>query len=486
MKKICIVGAGIAGTILALELNKLTNHEIILLDSDNLTRSFDNNFDLKKFFFNNHEGYKTTGYGFGGSSNLWHGVLTNLDDEDYSYINKVTKKNIKNDLKKYYNQLTKYFGKFHFLDETIKEQHQLDTYLNLSKFIKKKYTVQSSPTRFRKLLEKKLSKSTVNLKIIENAIAIKLIKNYKNEISKLLYFKDGEKHHVTADFFITSMGGLGSPRLLLQSFENDISFNKLIGKGLMDHPFEVIGQLSIPKHILYKQSGITNFFVNNSERIGFRIKKNLRLSELNHSLFIRPGMTKNIKNMRETLKLLIYEKFSLNMFFSIILNPDIFKLAISLLSERFGLGYFTKNFLVTMQLEQTPSEYAKVTLSKDYDQFNRRIPEIHKKISNEIILDIQNLQDQFPKITKNNCKFEKFDISSDNLISGAHYSGTCRMGFDKNSSVVDSNLKYHDIKNLYICDSSVIPKIGNANLVFTISAFSLRLANYLKNLNRND
>jgi len=485
MKKICIVGAGTAGTILALELNKLTNHEIILLDSDNLNSSFDNNFDLKKFFFNNHESYKTTGYGFGGSSNLWHGVLTNLDGEDYSYINKVTKKNIKTDLKSYYYQLEKYFGKMNFIDQTVKDHHQLQNYLDLSDFIFKKHIVQRSPTRFRKLLINKLSKPGTNLKLIENAVAIKLIKNSENEIEKLLYFKNDKEHNVYADLFIISMGGLGSPRLLLQSFENDLSYNQLIGQGLMDHPFAIIGQLTIPKNIFYNQIGTTNFFSNNSERIGFRIKKHLRSNSLNHSLFIRPSFGKNIKNLREALKLLIYNKFSLKKFFSIILNPNIFKLSLGLLSEKFGFGFFTKSFLISMQFEQSQKESSKVILSKDYDEFNRRIPQININISDEMMLDLKKLQDRFFEIARNDCKFEKFNISSGDLISGAHYSGTCRMGFDKNSSVVDSNLKYHDIKNLYVCDSSVLPKIGNANLVFSISAFAIRLANHLKTLTKD-
>lgn len=326
MKKICIVGAGTAGTILALELNKLTNHEIILLDSDNLTKSFNHNFDLKKFFFNSREKYKTTGYGFGGSSNLWHGVMTNLDDEDFDYINKITKKNIKNELKQYYNKLIKYFGKFQDIDSKIEERHQLDNFLDLSRFIKKRYIVQKSPTRLRKLLKRRLLKSSTNLKIIENAIAIKLIKNKKNEINKLIFFKDKKEQSLVADYFIVSMGGLGSPRLLMQSFENDISSNKLTGKGLMDHPFAIIGQLSISQYILYKNNGVSNFFSNNSERIGFRTEKKERLNELNHSLFIRPGTTKNLKKIRESLKMLIYEKFSLKIFFSVILNFDVFKL----------------------------------------------------------------------------------------------------------------------------------------------------------------
>jgi len=485
MKKICIVGAGTAGTVLALELNEITNHEIILLDNDKITDSFNNNLDLKKNFHNNYKNYKTTGYGFGGSSNLWHGVLTDLDDEDYLYINNTIKKNIKNEFKKYYKQIEKYFGKINFTNKIINQKNELENYLNFSKFVKKKYTVQRSPTRFRKLLKKRLKKPNNNLKIIENAIAIKLIKNNQNEIIKLIYVKNNQEHNIFADYFIISMGGLESPRLLLQSFENNGSLNKLIGKGLMDHPFAIIGKLSIKKNIIFKQIGNSNFLSNNSERIGYRVEKELRSSGLNHSLFIRPGMTKNIEKLRHNLKLLLYEKFSLKIFFSIFFNIDAIKLALTLLSEKMGFGYISKNFLVTMQLEQNSNQTSRVKLSKNYDEYNRRIPEIHEKISEELIKDIKNIQTHFSKIVINDCKFEKFNVSKNDLIPGAHYSGTCRMGIKKKNSVVDGDLKYHGIKNLYVCDSSIFPKIGNANLVFTISAFSIRLANYLKKLIKN-
>ena len=102
MRKICIVGAGVSGSILAAELSQNTNDSITLLDCDSLNNDFNYNLDLKKFFFDNYEDVKTTGYGFGGSSNLWHGVLTNLDPEDYKYI----KENLNLDLNRELNILS--------------------------------------------------------------------------------------------------------------------------------------------------------------------------------------------------------------------------------------------------------------------------------------------------------------------------------------------------------------------------------------------
>jgi len=79
----------------------------------------------------------------------------------------------------------------------------------------------------------------------------------------------------------------------------------------------------------------------------------------------------------------------------------------------------------------------------------------------------------------NGAKFSIFEVKAEDVLSGTHYSGTCRMGLDNNSSVVGPDLCFHGLKNLYVCDAFDIPKIGNANLTFTIVAFALRLADYL-------
>lgn len=89
------------------------------------------------------------------------------------------------------------------------------------------------------------------------------------------------------------------------------------------------------------------------------------------------------------------------------------------------------------------------------------------------------MQSHFSHIAMNGAKFSKFEVKAEDVLPGAHYSGTCRMGLDNNSSVVDPDLCYHGLKNLYVCDAFDTPKIGNANLNFTIAAFALRHSDYL-------
>ena len=51
---------------------------------------------------------------------------------------------------------------------------------------------------------------------------------------------------------------------------------------------------------------------------------------------------------------------------------------------------------------------------------------------------------------------------------GYRYIGVTRIGLNKRDSVVDKNLKVHNVNNLYICGSSVFRSAGIANPTFTI------------------
>ena len=65
-----------------------------------------------------------------------------------------------------------------------------------------------------------------------------------------------------------------------------------------------------------------------------------------------------------------------------------------------------------------------------------------------------------------------FGPSTDGAVMG----GTCRMGDDPRTSVVDRNLRAHDHPNLYLVGSSTFPTITASPPTLTIAAFALRAA----------
>jgi choline dehydrogenase-like flavoprotein len=60
-----------------------------------------------------------------------------------------------------------------------------------------------------------------------------------------------------------------------------------------------------------------------------------------------------------------------------------------------------------------------------------------------------------------------------------HLIGTCRMGNDPNTSVVDPYCRSHDMKNLFICDGNVFVTAGALNPSLTIEALALRTAHHI-------
>ncbi|MCC7320658.1 MAG: GMC family oxidoreductase [Rubellimicrobium sp.] len=61
----------------------------------------------------------------------------------------------------------------------------------------------------------------------------------------------------------------------------------------------------------------------------------------------------------------------------------------------------------------------------------------------------------------------------------SHQCGTLRMGDDPAASVVDRNLRAHDIDNLYVADASVLPTSAAVNPSLTVAALALRLGRHL-------
>ncbi len=128
------------------------------------------------------------------------------------------------------------------------------------------------------------------------------------------------------------------------------------------------------------------------------------------------------------------------------------------------------------------------------------LPELH----NQVELDYDNkdlfgmpgvkvhykLSDNTKKILKHGIKMSKEIFSEvDAKVTssfapvkntGWHLMGTARMGADSQTSVVNKYGQAHQVKNLFIVDSSVFVTSGAANPVATAQAITLFACNYIR------
>jgi choline dehydrogenase-like flavoprotein len=65
------------------------------------------------------------------------------------------------------------------------------------------------------------------------------------------------------------------------------------------------------------------------------------------------------------------------------------------------------------------------------------------------------------------------------LSGGQHQAGTCRMGDDPKTSVVDKYCRVHDVENLFVIDGSVHVTNGGFNPALTIMAIAYYASDHM-------
>ncbi len=111
-----------------------------------------------------------------------------------------------------------------------------------------------------------------------------------------------------------------------------------------------------------------------------------------------------------------------------------------------------------------------VELADEVDQYGLRIPKITFSYS-----------DNDKALMRHGVKYlsEMLEVAGGRDVFStpdtSHLMGTCRMGFDTASSVVDKDGRSWDIPNLWVCDGSLFPTAGGVNPSLTIQALACRI-----------
>ena len=135
---------------------------------------------------------------------------------------------------------------------------------------------------------------------------------------------------------------------------------------------------------------------------------------------------------------------------------------------------------IAYSLEQLPDPASQVTLSNDIDGFGIRKPQIAYRLDDYTRKGMEYVQKIikliFAKIGANEEEWEFSDLATGTYSGSGHIMGTCRMGSDPASSVVDAECRSHDHKNLFIVGSAVFPTGSCVNPTITFAALALRTA----------
>lgn len=282
---------------------------------------------------------------------------------------------------------------------------------------------------------------SINLKIIMEACAVSFELNPQRTCieSILVRDKQANSYRVRAKVFVLACGAVENARLILANPQLSVpgsGFDR-VGKYLMDHPKGHCGYLYPYRNDVNLES--------------VRIKKGNQEFIVDYVFSPVHLNTKNLSNH------------------CILISPD--------------RHNKLPRYKISFQLAQEPYEASCVSLSAQTDSFGLAIPVVDWRISENDERSFQRflceVASVFKELKIGDVSYLDNSMSVSSMRDASHQMGTTRISSSPDSGVVNRDLQYFGLENLYIVGSSVFRTSGNAHPTFTIKSLAIRLAEHL-------
>jgi len=514
---VCIIGGGMAGITIALELGK-QGIDSILLESggftpDKLTRDLyrGENVGLPYIFA---DGCRSR-Y-LGGSSNCWGGWCAPLDELDFEkrdWVNYSGWPFGKDELAPYYVrshsilQLGPVNFDPQFWEKAIDRQDVRR--MNLGNKIRDTISQFSAPARFGSLYRSDLRQSQRSKVILyANVTNIETDEHARNVSRVEIATFEGNRFYVSAKQFVLATGGIENARLLLAS--NKVqqaglgNGNDLVGRFFMDHPRLLSANMHFTKkwsrNRLYdiKYHYHSDAVSANGTRIASQFALTPETQRMENLLNARVSFSSVFPGEGSEGALALWrlkQTFRKKNLKEAQTGRDLISVMTSPLDVAgYGFTRFYKPRILVRNVkfqficEQQPNPDSRVMLSHEKDQLgmNRvrvdwRLGELEQRTINRTV-EIITGELRNNEITEQIIPDPHINGNSwpAGLETTWHHMGTTKMNDSAKLGVVDRNCRVHSLTNLYIAGSSVFPT-GGANFpTITLIALAIRLSEHIK------
>lgn len=277
---------------------------------------------------------------------------------------------------------------------------------------------------------------------------------------------DGTRHRQEARQFVVAAGGVETPRLLLLSesgaYPDGLANSSgLVGRYFMEHPAvrttARIDARTNPEPVRFLTQ-ISEHFYEGEEAPG--------------SILLKFGHSDPPSPVEHALS-----------------GPDtssVDGVADALAGSAWGddllEGFDAENHTLWIgaNVEMLPHRDNRVTLDPSTtDEFGNPVPDVSFSVGSyarETAAEALSVQRRILEAAGGEV-IRQTDPDDPNFLS--HHLGTTRMGRDPDESVVDPQLRTHDLSNLWLVSSSVFPTGGAANPTLSIAALALRASDHL-------
>lgn len=515
---VCIIGGGVAGITLAMELDK-QGIDVVLLESggfnpDDETRDLYRGEDVGEWRYNFADGSRSRF--LGGSSNCWGGWCRPLDPWDFEKRDWVNHSGWPFGL----NELMPYYERTHallklgpnnfnpeFWEQAIGRPDVRRMPLVTGK-VRDTISQFSPPARFGKLYRDVLKRSE-RIRVFLYANAVNIDTNNPATTVKRIEVATltGRRMEVSARTYVLATGGIENARLLLASNKVQPSGlgngNDLVGRYFMDHPRLFSGNIRFTKEWSRNKLSDVKYHYQNAAVSAhgtciahqFALKPEVLKEEgiLNArvwfcSTFPGEGSEGAQALFRCKQAMLKKEQADWN------LAKDVMTMMAHPL-DTLGYGYtrlFQPRWLIKGVKFQTivepePNPDSRVMLSPNQkDQLGMNRVRVDWRLGSKV----QRTFDRTLAILAEDMRRSGVaQVDLDPPIEGGkwpsdlegtwHHMGTTRMHDSPKQGVVDRNCLVHGMTNLYVAGSSVFPTSGANFPTITLAALAFRLSEHI-------
>jgi choline dehydrogenase-like flavoprotein len=282
---------------------------------------------------------------------------------------------------------------------------------------------------------------------------VKKLESSGNRVTCALGTHGDNQIKIRAKVFVLAAGAIHSPKLLLES-RNDqwpdglANRSGLVGCNLMFHvnqSFVLWPSRKVPSSGPRKSIGFRDFYIADGRRCGFIQSTGFELGygELLMHLYTRfdQGAARRLRLLKPFLRI-----------------------PAALTVKRFGRGT-----IFACIIEDFPYRDNRVILDEGEDDGVR--------IQYTIKAELRERTAHFRKLLTESLKGQRMTyLSHDIELNYGHPCGTCVMNDDPAAGVVDRDCRAHGIDNFFIVDASFMPSSAACNPSLTVAANALRVS----------
>lgn len=512
--QVCIIGGGVAGQTLAIQLEKHNIASLIIESGDKDTNAETQALAKGANGGENYYDLETARLRlFGGTAAIWGGRCAELDPIDFEardYIPHSGWPITKSDLDPYYAQ------SFESLGLKRPSEGRLWKTINLKPpaFDPKKidtdlWAFDENGERFTNLNRKGLEKT----RIVLNANLTDIDVNEQGEVQTIsVKSLNGHTAQINAKYFVLAAGAIETVRLLLAAVAkrpDGLGQEKdQLGRFFMEHPHARGGEI-LPVSLAQTLQVLPRALRVDGRRYAAYLRPSpevqRQLGILNTSVSFAPRRHANEKeeNYRSAIKTLKHDMPSSKIWRSLykggkkiaikgLEKTDPWSSVLNMKAARGKMGVYA-----IVRAEQAPNPRSRVMLTDATDALGMRQPLLDWQFSELDKRSVHGLMttlaDEYKRLGWGDVRLSSWlndpevtwktdPLISAHPIGGYHHMGGTRMSETAETGVVNSDCRLHESPNLFVASSSVFPTGGWANPTVTIMALAQRLGDHLKPL----